>query len=95
MITGTLSLDKTKWLALSIPYSEGWKLYVDGEETTLYKNNIQYMATKIGPGEHKIELRYCTSLFKLGAILSSIACVIFTGMVIGHVYARRKTKKAA
>lgn len=92
-ITGSLSLDETKWLALSIPYSEGWKLYVDGEETKLYRANIQYMAAKIGPGKHEIELRYSTPLFKLGAILSSIACVIFIGMLIGHVYTGKKTKK--
>ena len=92
-ITGSLSLDETKWLALSIPYSEGWKLYVDGEETKLYRANIQYMAAKIGPGKHEIELRYSTPLFKLGAILSSIACVIFIGMLIGHVYTGKRLRR--
>lgn len=72
-VTGTLQLDEEKWLALSIPYSEGWELFVDGEQQPLYRANIQFMAAKIQPGEHEIKLVYETPMLKIGLIVSSTA----------------------
>lgn len=71
-ITGTISLDKPKILVMSIPYSNGWTAYVNGEETELLKANSAYMAIPLETGEHKIELRYHTPGLKLGFIISMI-----------------------
>lgn len=30
-VTGQITLDRNKYLCLTIPYSKGWKVYVDGE----------------------------------------------------------------
>ena len=72
-VSGTLQLEEEKWLALSIPYSEGWELFVDGEQQPLYRANIQFMAAKIQPGEHEIKLVYETPMLKIGLIVSSTA----------------------
>lgn len=75
-ITGTITLKEAKYLFLSIPYSNGWKAYVDGEETEILKANFAFMALDLKAGEHEIELRYHTPGLKAGAVLSCIGAVI-------------------
>ena len=66
-ITGNISLDTDKLLCFSIPYSKGWTLLVDGEETELLQTNVMYMGVPLTAGEHTIELRYTTPYLKVGA----------------------------
>lgn len=65
-----ITLDGDKIVCFSIPYSKGWKAYIDGEAVELYRCNIQYMAVAAHKGEHLIELRYETPLLKVGTGLS-------------------------
>ncbi|MCI8992200.1 MAG: YfhO family protein [Eubacterium sp.] len=85
-ITGTVHLEKSKYLFLSIPYSSGWKAYVDGEETKIIKANYAFMALELEAGEHEIELRYHTPGLKEGVFLSGI------GIVIAGILAAKKRK---
>ena len=43
-IRGKVSLEKSKVLVLSIPYSGGFRAYVDGKEAGIKKANTMYMA---------------------------------------------------
>ena len=76
-IQANITADKDKILCLSVPYSEGWKVYVDGEERELYRCNIQYMCLKLEKGSHFIELKYNTPLLKTGVIVSGISSLLF------------------
>ncbi len=76
-ITGNISLDKPKLLCLSIPYSEGWHISVDGRETELLRANIQYTAVALNAGEHEIKLVYATPLLKEGICISAASFLIF------------------
>lgn len=89
-VTGTLQLDEEKWLALSIPYSEGWRLYIDSKEVPLYRANIQFMAAKVQPGKHNIKLVYETPLLKAGASISLAALLITSIMFVVTLRKRRK-----
>ena len=90
LITGTISLDEDKYLLLTIPYSEGWTAYVDGEETELLQANTMYMALWLPAGEHDISLVYKTPGSKAGMIISGISIVIFIGCVI---YSRKRNSR--
>lgn len=76
-ISGTVSLPEEKFMVFSIPYSEGWTAYVDGEKAPLQKANVMYLGLVLEPGGHQIELRYCTPGFRAGAAVSGISLVIF------------------
>lgn len=76
-VTGTITLDRSKVLCLSIPYSSGWTAYVDGQETPLLQANTMYMALPLAAGTHTIELRYTTQGLKAGAILSAAGILTF------------------
>ena len=61
---------KTQFICLSMPYSDGWKVYIDGQLSNLYQANIQYMGVILDEGVHEVEFRYETPLLKAGAIVS-------------------------
>lgn len=46
------------FLVLSEVYAEGWKAYVDGEETEIHLTNGVLRGVAIGAGEHTVEVRY-------------------------------------
>lgn len=88
-VYGTLDLDAPKILCFSIPYSDGWKAYVDGEETKIYHANTAYMAVEIGKGEHTYELIYDTPLLKVGIGISLVSFVILCSLCIVRRHRRR------
>lgn len=90
-ITGSISLEKDKLLCLSIPYSKGWKLYVDGKETELLQTNVMYMSAPLTAGDHQIELRYTTPNLKLGLLLSGVGFAAFIVMLVVIAVRRKRT----
>ncbi len=72
-VTGTISLDKAKYLLLTIPYTKGWTAYVDGVEQPILQANTTYMALFLQPGEHEILLRYATPGLKAGLAISLVS----------------------
>lgn len=90
MLSGVISTDKEKYLLLSIPYSKGWKAYIDGKDTEVLRANECYMALKVSKGTHMIELRYETPMLKAGALISLVS---YVGLVI-NLLVRRKQKRS-
>ena len=77
-VNAKVEVDDNKLVCFSIPYSKGWKAYVDGEKAELLNCDIQYMAVMLPEGSHLIELKYSTPLLNIGVLLtalSSTACV--------------------
>ncbi len=62
----------------TIPYDEGWKIYVDGKEIKPYKTMDALIAFDIDTaGEHSVELKYSPEIYRLGAIVSISGTAIF------------------
>lgn len=79
-IQGVVDANKNCLLFLSIPYSEGWKIYLDGEKVKKYKANYGFMAIEIPSGEHIIEAEYHTPGLRTGMVITGItfiAVIIF------------------
>ena len=81
-INGRISLSDTKALVLSVPYSEGWTAYVDGEKTELKEANTMYMALELPKGEHEIHLVYCTPYLRAGLCLTCIGVLCYIVLVL-------------
>lgn len=62
-------------LFLSDVYYPGWKAFVDGEETKIYRANYTFRSVCLGPGDHRVEFRYRPTSFLVGAIVSVAAVV--------------------
>lgn len=83
LVTGTIHLEESKYLVLSIPYSSGWTAYVDGKETGILKANYAFMALDLDAGDHEIKLYYHTPGIKAGFCISltGLLCVIIIACV--------------
>ncbi len=81
-VSGRIFLTERKALCFSIPYSAGWKAYVDGEETVLYRANLMYMALDLPAGEHMVSLVYQTPLLKVASCISVAAFALFVGIIV-------------
>lgn len=88
-IRGVITVDQTKALCLSVPYSEGWRAYVDGQETEVLQSNVMYMGVLIPKGTHNIELRYETPYLKMGILISAVGFCLFLAL---GVYVRKNGK---
>ena len=81
-ISGKVSLSDRKALVFSIPYSEGWTAYVDGEKTEIQEANTMYMALELPKGEHEIRLVYNTPYLKTGLCLTCIGVLCYIVLVL-------------
>ncbi len=88
-ISGTIHPETDKLLFMSIPYSSGWKCYVDKNETPIIKANIGFCAVEIPAGEHTVIWKYCTPGLKSGLLVSMISWLLFILLLINSKISRR------
>jgi uncharacterized membrane protein YfhO len=81
-IKGSIKLEKPKLLCLSIPYSNGWKAYIDNREVDIKKGNLMFLAIEVPEGEHLISLKYHIPGVLLGAAFSLLSLLILFIMCI-------------
>lgn len=60
MVVSDIDMKKNGYLLYTIPYSKGWKAYVDGELTPIQVADYGLMGIKIQEGKHTIQLVYRT-----------------------------------
>lgn len=74
-ITAHLNLSEKKLLCLSVPYANGWKAYVNGQEVEIYKTNGMNMGLLLEQGNNDIQFIYDDISFKIGCLISSISFI--------------------
>jgi len=81
-IEGTIQLSEDRILVLSIPYSTGWRAYVNNEPTHVMRANTMFMAIDVPAGNHSITLRYITPLLVESIIVTFAGWLLFGGVVV-------------
>ncbi len=78
-------------------YPAGWKAYVDGVETKIYKTNYLLRSIFLEPGEHEIEFRFHPDSFFLGMWISVITFVVLLLILagLGAKYLKNRSKVQA
>ena len=92
-ISGTLETDQEELLCLTVPYSSGWRAYIDGKEADVLKADTMYMAIDVPAGKHQIEFSYGTPYLKTGAILSALGILSVLGIAVFRYRTGNKRKK--
>ena len=87
MISGEIIGEKDELLFLSIPYSKGWKAYIDEKEVDILKANIGFMAVPLTRGNHEICLVYETPGLQVGIVCSAIS---FFVIIFIYIWMRKK-----
>ena len=82
-LTGTINVaDDQSCVYTSIPYDEGWKVYIDGKQTKIYKTCDALIGFDIEPGEHTLEFKYSSSWYNFGAVISICGVLAFIGVCV-------------
>lgn len=88
-IYGTIDMPERKTMFTSIPYDEGWKILVDGEETEYYAIGKAFIGVDMTPGVHTVEMIYIPVGLKLGIIISVGAWLI---LLLGTILYSKRDK---
>jgi hypothetical protein len=70
------------YLVLAYTYYPGWRAMVDGQSTQILRANYAFMALPLGPGEHRVALRYQPISLILGAFISGLSVLAVTGVAL-------------
>lgn len=92
-ISGTLQTASDKLLFMSIPYSTGWRCYLDEKEIPILKANTGFCAVEIPAGAHSVVWKYHTPGLKLALFLSIISYLIFFVLLANRIISNVKNKK--
>ncbi|MGE5303901.1 MAG: YfhO family protein [Alphaproteobacteria bacterium] len=74
--------DTPGFLVLADAYYPGWKAFMDGKESPIYRANFVMRAVFLPPGRHTVVFRYDPVSFKLGAAISAGALLLMMGFVM-------------
>ena len=86
-IKGTINLKENKTIYTSIPYDNGWKVYINGKEINPFSLNNSLLAFDLNKGKNNIELKYIPNNLDLGIAISS------TTLILSLTYLLIKRKK--
>lgn len=89
VIRGKIRVSGDKLFVLAVPYSEGFRAYVDGQQAALMKVNEMMMGLNLTAGEHEIVFRYTTPGLKAGWLLCLCGSMICAGIVLCRRRERR------
>jgi uncharacterized membrane protein YfhO len=84
----TVEADSDKILCVAAPMINGWKAYIDGEETDIMLVNSMYMGISVPKGHHEIVFKYMTPGIQVGVIISCSALLIIVLYMIFKVKKR-------
>ena len=93
-ISGTINLKDNKLIYLSIPYDEGWHLYVDGKEQEKIIVNGGMTGALLNRGEHRIEMLYKLKYMGIGMLMTIMGVVIFILAYLSFVRRNQFSKDA-
>jgi uncharacterized membrane protein YfhO len=86
-ITGEISPNSSGILVFSIPFSDGWKLKVDGIETAMFRANFGMLGAPVGAGKHSVELVFEIPGQRWGRFLGALGLALL--LLVG-VYEYRR-----
>jgi uncharacterized membrane protein YfhO len=81
--------DVPKLLFLSDVFDTGWKAYVDGKETKIYRTDFDFRSIGLASGEHMVRFSYEPIEFRIGLILSGLSLAALIGMAGFSIYENR------
>ena len=90
-LTGTCDTDESSFLVLSLPYDEGWNVFVNGQNVKTYSVNGGFVGFEVEAGNNQIEMYFTPVGFKQGAIISLIGIM---GYVVLIIHEKLKTRNS-
>jgi hypothetical protein len=77
-----VNTDTNSILVFSEIFYPEWDAYIDGNETEIIRANYSFRAVAVPAGKHTVEIKYESSSFKTGLVISIISLVIAVVLLI-------------
>lgn len=74
--------NKNSFLILTDNYYPGWKAFVDGKETQIYRANYTFRAILLPGGKHEVIFRYVPQSFSTGLTISCLSMFILGALYL-------------
>ena len=81
-VLANVDFDTNKYVCAGIPYSDGWKAYVDDQETPVYLTNYYHLGIDVPKGKHSIKFEYNNIYIFYGRTLTIIGFIVFVIIVV-------------
>lgn len=81
-IEGNINVTENGYFSISIPYDEGFTIYLDHEKINYEKVNDNFIGFSITEGKHEIQIVYKAPWSRVGKILSIFGFMLFSILVI-------------
>lgn len=82
VLSGRISLDESRRLVLSVPYEDGWTVWINGEETEGELFGGCLMAFDLEPGEYEIRMKYRPAGAAAGIVVTVLSIAVFAGIMV-------------
>lgn len=82
MLSGYVYSDTDSLMVVSLPYDQGWNIFVNGEKVKVYDVNGGFMSFKVFKGDNNIEMYFTPYGFKTGAIISFIGVILLLLIIV-------------
>lgn len=94
-LKGSVEAEEGQILFLSIPKDSGWSVFLDGESVEPVTVLNAFMAIPMSEGTHDIELKYVSTGFREGLLITGISLLGFLALWFITVRHKRRRKKEA
>ena len=81
-INSHVILDSDGYIYAAVPYSKGWKVFVNGKRQDILKANDAFMAIALPAGEYDVRFKYRTPYLIPGLFVTCISLSIFWAMSV-------------
>ena len=72
-------------------YPNGWKAYIDGSETKIYRSNHNFRGIVVPEGKHKVEFVYLPASFVISKYLALILSTLtIIGLIVGFIFTKKQ-----
>lgn len=86
---GTLSCENDSVACLTVPYTSGWQVTVDGQPVELFRANVGFIGFEVPEGTHVIEAHYEIPSLTAGLCVSAAGAVLLL-LLCGAIAAKGK-----
>ena len=93
---GDVTVSEPRLLVLTMPYSEGWRATVDGQEVDIMRANRVGMGIMLDAGSHSVQLTYAPAGLRLGLASSAGGLLVWALLMVWQrKRSRRDTQREA
>lgn len=82
VVSGNIEQKDDGYFIFTIPYDEGFKVFVDSKQIDIEKVNDSFIGFYLSKGNHDIRLEFKAPYFDIGKIITLISGFIFLGVII-------------